>query len=149
MRMSAVWVRFDLIYQDLAPYKYCNYYYYYYMSMHCTGTRKWSNLIYRLLQGQHFSAAVGSLINVRTPVASHGTSVFRLMRRTRHWAHLQEGLGVRTLLTEYSSVEPDSNPQPLDPKSSVYTTRPHRVRFWRMPAMERSIGIRLQAHWIL
>ena len=29
MRMSAVWVRFDLIYQDLAPYKYCNYYYYY------------------------------------------------------------------------------------------------------------------------
>ena len=30
MRMSAVWVRFDLIYEDLAPYKYCNYYYYYY-----------------------------------------------------------------------------------------------------------------------
>ena len=23
-------MRFDLIYQDLAPYKYCNYYYYYY-----------------------------------------------------------------------------------------------------------------------
>ena len=35
MRMSAVRVRFDLIYQDLAPYKYCNYYYYYYRGAAC------------------------------------------------------------------------------------------------------------------
>ena len=28
--VQIVIVRFDLIYQDLAPYKYCHYYYYYY-----------------------------------------------------------------------------------------------------------------------